>query len=675
MAGISVPGLGSGLDINGLVQQLITAEGEPARRRLDVREAGFQARISAYGSLKSALAEFRAAQAGVAEASTFDARRVVSSNPSVVNATADTGAASGTYSLQVTSLAQAQTLASEAFAAADTVVGSGTLTFSFGTFDADASTFSANPAAAGGSVEIDASNNTVQGIRDAVNAADLGVEARIVNDGSGERLLFGSTETGAARSLRIEVSGDGEGSDTDLLGLSRLAFDATAGAGVGRNLAETTAARDAQFSIDGLNVTRASNTVTGVIEGVTLTLRAPTADAPVAVTVSRDEASLRGAVGDFVAGFNTLVQTFQGLASFDAESGQAGILLGDSLLRGIERTVRAELSGVVDGLGQAPLRSLADIGISTSEAGTLVLDEARLAAVSSASPGALAGLFTAAGSVSDTGLRFVQAGASSAAGRYDIEVTQLASRGSYAAAALGSLTVDADNDTFSLVVDGVQSGSIALTQRSYASGAELATELQTRINADATLQAAGAAVSVSFDGTALTITSDRFGSSSGVQVSAADTGSAATLGIGTATGSSNAGLDVAGRFNGAVASGNGRLLSDASGLTVEVTGGGTGSRGSLTFSRGVTVGLDALLASYLDGDAALDASIEGLQSRVATIGAEREALQARLEVREARLRSQFSALDGLLAQLQSTSDFLAQQLAALPGSRSGGNRS
>lgn len=670
MAGISVAGIGSGLDLNGLVSQLIAAQAEPATRRLDTQEAGFQARISGYGTLKSALSDFRTAVDGLRGTTSFNARTAGSSDTSVITASADGTATPGSFNIDVTQLAQSQKLASKAFTGQEDIVGEGQLTFRFGTYDSGGNTFTADPDRTISSVTIDSSNSTLAGIRDAVNAAGIDVSASIVNDGSGERLVFGSMRSGAASSMEIIVSGDNGGTNVDDSGLSQLAFDPTAaGVGTGKNLSETATAKDANLTIDGLAITRNSNTVTGAIEGVTLDL-ASVGTSPATVTVSRDLNAATTAVQGFVDAFNALNSTFDALGGFDASTQTGGILLGDSVLRSVESNLRNVVADVVDGLSTSDFRSLADIGITTEAGGNLTLNSAKLQSALNSAPDAIAGLFGVAGIVDDSTIEFVGADSNSPVGRFTVEVTALATRGQYTGAAASSLVVDGNNSSLALEVDGITTGTIALTEKTYASESALAAELQAQINSDAALAASGKKVSVTFSGGNYLIQSDVFGSSSAVNVLSAGVNSAATLGISTTGGTSTAGTDVAGLIGNQVATGSGQTLTGvgiAAGLKVDVTGGAIGQRGTLTFSRGVAEEMFNIVGAFLDPNATLETSLETLADRVGALGAEREALATRLQANEDRLRSQFAALDVLLAQLQTTSTFLGQQLAQLPG--------
>ena len=439
-----------------------------------------------------------------------------------------------------------------------------------------------------GTVTIDNTNSSLTGIRDAVNAAGIGITASIINDGAGSRLVFGSTSTGASSSIEVTVSGDSVGSDTDTDGLSKLAFDPTSSAGSGKNLSQTAAALDANFTIDGLTLSQSSNTLTDVVDGVTLNLLKVTTG-PVSIDVSRNTDAATSAVQQFVGSFNQLAATFKSLSGFDADSQQGGVLLGDAVLRTIESNVRQIMTGVVDGLDAAAVGpSLADIGVTTQADGTLALNTSRLNEAMDRNPDAVASLFGVNGLVTDSTVSFDGATDSTQPGQYAVQVSQLATNGQYVGASSSSLTVDALNNTLSVKVDGGFSSVVTLTQKTYASGAELAAEIQAQINADDALQAAGASVSVAFvSGTE--ITSNSYGSDSSVSIVSAPSASSSTLGIGSTVGTSTTGVDIAGSIGNVAADGSGQQLTgrgNATGLSLSVVGGSTGLRGTVTFSRG-----------------------------------------------------------------------------------------
>src|SRR5690349_19292386 len=297
---ITAPGAGSNLDVNSIVSQLMAVE----RRPLDLlaqREAGYQAKLSAFGTLKGALSTFQSVMQGLSDPTKFQAVKASAADDSILNATANGKgkAVPGSYSLEVEQLAQQQKVASAGFASLSSVIGSGTLTIQYGTYDSGTNTFSLNSAKAAQTITIDPSNSTLAGVRDAINAANAGVSATIINDGASNRLVLTAKDTGAANSLRITVSDD-DGTNIDSSGLSQLAFDPTATAGAGKNLTQVQAAQDAKLQIDGISISKPSNTITDAIEGLTLNLLKANAGSPTTLDVTRDSVGVKSSVEAFV---------------------------------------------------------------------------------------------------------------------------------------------------------------------------------------------------------------------------------------------------------------------------------------------------------------------------------------------------------------------------------------
>ncbi len=673
MSHIASAGLGSGIDINSVVSQLVEAQRAPQMQRLDLREAELQARLSAFGSLKSAVSALRDSLASLKTLSTYRGRSVDSSDSEVLTATADIYAAPGVYDITVGGLAQAQQLATDpvnqagARLASETdFLGTGTLTFKFGTtvYDPDTDTytsFTQNPDKATRTVTI--TDGSLRGIRDAINEADIGVTAAIVYDGSYQRLTLSVDETGAANSLEITVQDD-DGDDTDGSGLSLLAFNAAA-----TNLQQTQAASDVTgLTINGIAISSASNTLSDTVQGLDITLKSA---GSATLTVSLDKANVSNAINSFVSGYNGLINTINELSSYDADTGEAGLLNGDGVLRSIDAQVRRMLLSPVEGL-TGPFRMLADIGITrSSQDGTLVLDNGRLDQALEENFEAIAGLFAAVGTTTDALIRYEDSSEATLTGRYAINITQLATQGSITGSAAANLTITAgSNDQLTLSVDGI-AATVTLSPGTYASAADLAAELQARINGVEALREAGVSVKVTENAGVLTITSSSYGSQSKVSVSG---GSAAADLLGGSPVVTD-GLDVAGTIGGQEATGEGQYLTGtgaAQGLKIKVSGGTTGDRGTIEFTRGYAVMLEEMLDEWLDSEGIFASVSEGLENRIEEIGEQREVVERRMAAYEERIRAQFIAMDALVAQLRTTGDFLTQQLANLP--RIGGGR-
>lgn len=664
--GISAPGMGSNLDVNAIVSQLMAAERRPLAL-LDQREAAYQAKLSAYGALKGALSSFQTAMEGLADAAKFHAATATAADTSLLTASADGKAVAGSYSVEVQQLAQQQKIRSEGFAGTSSVVGSGTLTIQYGTYDSGANTFTLNAGKPAKTITIDPSSNTLAGVRDAINAANAGVGASIINDGSSDRLVLTVKDTGAANSIRITASDD-DGGNSDAEGLSQLAFEPTAAAGSGKNLTQVQAAQDARLHIDGIDIRKPSNIISDAIEGVTLNLLKSNLGSSPVLTVARDSGGVRTSVETFVKAFNSLNQTLSGLSSYNSATGKGAILQGDSATLSIQRWLRATVSASVGSTGgQGNLTSLSQIGVSFQKDGTLALDPARFQTAMETGLDQISGLFAALGRPTDSLITYGGASDKTAAGNYAVSVTQLATKGNLSGNQAAGLVITAGvNDQLSVSVDGV-AASITLAAGAYASADALAAEVQSRLNGAAALLEAEVSVKVSQSAGVLNIASVRYGSGSIVAVPGGN-GASGLLG---ASPVSVSGVDVAGTINDVTATGSGQMLAAAAGQPAEglrlvINGGALGPRGVVDFSRGYADRLTKLAGDLLASEGLVATRVDGINASIKDIDRRQEDFLRRLEMVEARYRSQFAALDAMLGGLNQTSQFLQQQLAALP---------
>ncbi len=357
MPSIISSGIGSGLDIAGIVQQLVAAEGQPVAQRLGLKEAQAQAKLSAFGSLKSALADFRDKLDVMKNLDKFLSRKALSGNEDKFTVSVDSKAVPSSYAVEVVQLAQAQKLTSGAFADSDAVVGTGTLTIQIGV--------------EGVALDINAENNTLAGIRDAINDSpdNPGVAASIVNADSGSYLILTADSTGAANTIRVTQSG-GDG------GLAAIEYDPPATAA----LTESIAAQDGLIRIDGFDVHSENNTFAGAVQGVTITALESTTGGTESLTVENDDDAVKDLVGDFVASYNALIDTFDQLTDYDAEVGTAAPLLGDATVRGIRDQIRRELSVAVEDIS-GPYSALSDVGIEIQLDGKLQVNDENLSTV------------------------------------------------------------------------------------------------------------------------------------------------------------------------------------------------------------------------------------------------------------------------------------------------------
>ena len=407
MATISSLGVGSGLDLSSLLTNLMTAEKQPLLA-LQKKETSVQARISALGTLKGALSALQTGaqglipstgQSATAKFSTFSA--AVADN-TIASATASTGAVKGTYPLEVTALAQAQRLTSPAStdaagtaALTATLATGGTLKIELGALTGTAGSFSfAADSARELNVTI-AAGSTLDQVRDAINAAatDSRVSATIINGDGGKQLVLTSGKSGTANVMKLS-------------GMAGLDYN-PAGAGTG-TLSQASgnggqAASDAVFKLNGISVTRSTNTVTDVLDGVTLNLLKANVGTPTTLTINQDTtAALTASLNTFIKSYNDAASSMKNLGFYDAATKKAGSVQGDSTLRGAQSQIR-NLSLTKAG-GTSVYQTLSDIGVSLQTDGTLKLDTTKLNKAATADFAGVANLVTTIGSTYKTGL-------------------------------------------------------------------------------------------------------------------------------------------------------------------------------------------------------------------------------------------------------------------------------
>ncbi len=631
MASIQSLGIGSGLLTSDLIDKIISSERDATDARMTAKKAEIDAKVSAFGAVKNTIDALRTKAKALGDASSLLINTATSSDPSSVSATATNKAQGGVHTVEVTALARAHTIASRRFDDITSVVGSGTLDFTFGTttFTSGGAydTFTANPDRTTASVVIGDNNNSLAGVRDAINAADIGVTANIVNDGQGYRLVLASDQLGAANSMQVNVTAG------TTPGLTALAFNASAST-PDTNMTQTVAAEDAALTIDGIPITRDSNTVSGVVDGLTFNLLSVNAGSPAVVSVAQDTAGIAEKMRAFVDAFNDVRALTEQLTAYKPDEKQGSLLTGDAAVRSIRAQLQRILLASVNGVGSGSVRSLVDVGVTSDQDNQyyLTLDESKLTAALAKDPAGVQGLLASQSSASDSLIDFAGFGSKTAAGSYAVQVTQLATHGAIAGASLGAgaftpITIGDANDTLTVTIDGVTSGALALTHATYTSGAAMAAELQTQINADSSLKDAGVTATVSFDPTDnhFSVASSRYGATSTASIAAIDTGTTASLGFAVADGID--GLDVAGTINGITGVGSGQFLNVPSGPQPASSG---FFRGDVTAAFTTPLTLDATNNSF-------SVRVDGVASGVITLTegayATGDALAAEIEAR------------------------------------------
>jgi flagellar hook-associated protein 2 len=387
---LSASGLGSGLDVQSLVSQLMSLEQRPLTT-LARKEASYQAKLSAFGQIKGGLSSLQSAAEALKDAAKFTSTRATVGSDAGFTASTASGASAGNFSAQVEQLARTQRVATSAgisFDPADgTVEAPKTLEIRFGKmvdgmFQPGQMVDGSFTPGAGETKTLNFSGSSIEDLRDAINKGDLGVSASIVDNGTAKQLVLTGKNTGADQAFSIGgtvglnyTPGEAAGAPTDPV--YRLQ-----------------SSQDARVNIDGIVVTRGSNTVSGAIEGVTLTLSKET-DKLTNVTVAEDFSSARGAIDSFVKAYNESLTTLKSLTTYNAEVKTGSTLTGDATARGIQSQVRSLVGGALSGLGNTT--RLADIGITFDKEGKLAVDGGKLDTALKDPKRSVAAFFTGSG--------------------------------------------------------------------------------------------------------------------------------------------------------------------------------------------------------------------------------------------------------------------------------------
>lgn len=365
---LSSPGVGSGLDVERIITQLVALERKPIEQ-LKAQKSSLQTKLSQWGQIKSALSELQSAAQRLREPALWNTRSATSSG-SAVGASA-TGAASGSFAVTVSQLASAQNIRTAASIGSGALGWEGRLEFTQGTWSGG----SFIPGS-GTPVSVNVlSTDTLADIAGKINAAGAGVTATVVNVGGGQqRLALRSNTTGEVNGFAVRAFDPSNVEITDGTGLGNLSFATGITSGMAGNLAA-----DAQLTIDGIPITSPSNTVTGAITGVTLTLSATTSS-PVTVTVGPDSASYKKALENFQKAYNDLNTLLRNTTQADPTGGRnSGPLVGDQAALGVQRALRNVVGA--SGPSGLPFERLSDIGLQVQRDGSLQINTARLDAV------------------------------------------------------------------------------------------------------------------------------------------------------------------------------------------------------------------------------------------------------------------------------------------------------
>lgn len=660
MGSVNIGGLVSGIDTDSIIQGLLKIQ-QQQLDQFNSKKTTIQTKQTAYQSLQTQLVSLRTSAISLASSASnpFDARTVTVSNPDAVVATASSKAASGTYQVKINSVATAQQVASQDFTDTDSAITEGTFSIRIGTQSQ-------------AEITIDSTNNTLSGLADAINFANIGVNASIVQDSnSSYRLLLTSAKTGVENQISItnSLAGSADGATQPVFDFDnpvQQASDASITLGSGSG---------------ALTVTSSTNTVSTLITGVTLNLLDADPAKTVNITVAADAEKATTAVKDFITAYNGILDFIDSQTKYDAATDTGAILQGEYSAINIRNQLQNVLQSVIPG-GSTKANRLSALGIVTSDTGRLTVNETQL---QEAINGNIAGvttadlrhLFALDGQGTSGSVTFLYAGSKTkeSANPYQVEITQAAERATVSAKNVlaETTTIDDTNDSLKINLDGVET-TVTLAHGDYTRD-QLARHVEDVINGNS--EVSGRTVSVSLDASnKLNLTSSSYGSSSRITIY--DSSAVASLGF--AGGESDVGVNVAGNFvvNGVVeaATGSGRTLTGAEGnantdgLQVKVTlspGQVTaGSQQSVTVTRGVASRLNALIDGLLDSKKGMLTTLNSsYQDQLDSIQDSINNQQDMFDKQKEQLTTRFAAMETALQQLQTTSSLLGSQLQSI----------
>ncbi len=646
----SIGGLASGLDTQNIVKQLVELERAPITR-LQSRKAKLNAQLTAWQEVNTRILALKDKLSVLSLGINFDGKTFESGDESLLKGTVSAGADAGTYYVRVSKVARSHQVRSDGDGYADTTsarIGTGTISISSG---------AGSPTV----ITLDDSNNTLAGLRDAINRSGSGVKAAIVHDGGADtpyHLVLTSSASGSAG--QITVATDGTVPTFNTVVQAAQDAEVTMGEGPG-----------------AITVTSSTNKITGLIPGATLDVQAADANKVVTVTIGQDTEAVKKSIKEFVDQYNNLVEYIDKQFKYDAASKSSGVLFSDSGLRSIQSELNTRLFGGVSGLSQQ-ITLLSQIGITTSVGGSkLTVDEAELDRALENNLQQVRSMFATVGTPTSPFVSFVgTTDKTKATGQaWAVEITAAATQARLTAGVAQDGLLGADEQ---LTINGQ---AIALTAgMSQEDVVARINEFSIKTGVVASRTGAGGQGT----GNYLTLTRTAYGSSGAISMkSTVSNGGAGTSGIGTVeatlvsptgeagTGSGAAGTDVAGTINGEAATGTGQTLVGNSGnaatdgLRLRISAQTPGSCGTIS----ITKGLATTVAEYLDfvtwtGKGTVQTSQESLRTLMEDIDDDIESLEARVETRRERLVIQFARMESALAELQSQSSRISSQIAS-----------
>jgi flagellar hook-associated protein 2 len=345
-------GLGQGLNVQSIVQSL-TQAAEAGETQYTNEQTLYNSQISALTNVSNLLTSLQTATQTLQDpAGPLAARDANSSNSSVVTATASSGISTGDYSIVVNNLASTSTFTSQALTSGDTTFGTGAITLQVG---------SNAPV----TINVDSTDNTLNGLESAINSGNYGLSANVITDDDGATLALSSTSGQAGQIYLI--------SNTS-----------------GLNLSQAVPGQDASFSVNGVNVQTASNTVTGVIPGVTLNLTG-TSSSAATISVTQDIGQATTAINNFVSAYNAVAQAINTQFTYTQGATSQPPLFSDSSLQQVQATLANDINYFIS--GNSGISGLSSVGVNLQQDGTLSVDTSTLTSALTSNAAAVQTLF------------------------------------------------------------------------------------------------------------------------------------------------------------------------------------------------------------------------------------------------------------------------------------------
>lgn len=664
---LSALGSGSGINTTQLVEDLVSVQKAPQQNRLDARTEQATAQLSAYGVLKSALADFQSQLTPLADPAIFNAKAINVPTTDLVTFNSLTSEAqAGNYQLEVEQTAASQSLAFNLTEtdASQALGQTGTLTFNIGSWDDLATVFTQSSQPSFDVVISD--DDSLSDIADKINAADANVLASVISI-DGKLQLLVSAESGEDNALQITSDVGGE--------LKNFEYNPPQTT-PNPDVTLTQQGKDSIFKLNGLQITRSNNNITDVVPGLDFTLEKADIGTNVGFSISADKSSAQTAIESFVEAYNTLLGVIKpliGVSTDENNNTVTGGLAKDGTAKNLVRNLGLAISNTVNGLDPlGGFTALAAVGVTTQLDGTLTIDDEQFSKVISENFAQLAGLFGEKKSSSSNYLE-INTGSFAAhavAGEYEVKITQQPAKGYFLADLIPSNTQPITDTIFKINVNGTTSNEITLSG-SFNSDQELAAALQSAINSDENLKGINIGVDVTVEGGKLKISSREYGSSSNISFTSDSAEITSVLGIDPAN-SGVVGENAQGTINGEAAFGTSNILlpavgSPAYGLNITVDENTTvPGVYTISFSRGLAGDLALFVSTALADGGQIDSKEDLIETEKVNIEVDQEKLDRKMSAYQERLSSQFAAMERIIASLSSTESQLDGLIDRLP---------